>query len=161
MRKIFIVVMLGVFMLLNTAFAADSGYGAKGALNTPQPTVQEMLNFAIQDEYLARNQYTTIVDTFGKVRPFSNIVISEERHIAYLQPLFTDRGWDIPTDKSQTHVIKVKTFPEALNIGVQTETDNIAMYEYFLQQRELPSDLKTTFELLLAASKKHLQAFSK
>lgn len=161
MRKIFIVVMLGIFMLLNTAFAADAGYGAKGALNTPQPSVQEMLNFAIQDEYLARNQYTTILDTFGKVRPFSNIVISEERHISYLQPLFTDRGWDVPSDKSQTLVIKPKTFAEALNIGVQAETDNIAMYEYFLQQRELPSDLKTTFELLLAASKKHLQAFSK
>ena len=161
MRKIFIGVMLGVFMLLNTAFAADSGYGAKGALNTPQPTVQEMLNFAIQDEYLARNQYTTIVDTFGKVRPFSNIVISEERHIAYLQPLFTDRGWDVPSDKSQTLVIKPKTFADALNVGVQAETENIAMYEYFLQQPELPGDLKTTFELLLAASKKHLQAFSK
>ena len=161
MRKIFIGVMLGIFMLMSTALAADPGYGAKGALNTPQPTIQEMMNFAIEDEFLAKSQYTTIIDTFGKVRPFSNIVLSEERHIAYLQPLFTDRGWDIPADKSQNHVIKVKTFSEALNIGVQAETDNIAMYEYFLQQRELPSDLKTTFELLLAASKKHLQAFSK
>ncbi|MGE4589888.1 MAG: DUF2202 domain-containing protein [Acidaminococcaceae bacterium] len=154
-------ILFGILMLTNTAFAAESGYGAKGAINTPQPTVQEMLTFAIQDEYLARNQYSIVIDTFGKIRPFSNIILSEERHIAYLQPLFTDRGWDIPADKSQELVVKPKTFAEALNIGVRAETDNIAMYEYFLQQPKLPNDLKTVFELLHAASQKHLRAFSK
>jgi len=154
-------ILIGIMLFMNTAFAAQTGYGAKGAINTPQPTVQEMLNFAIQDEYLARSQYTTVIDTFGKVRPFSNIVLSEERHIAYLQPLFTDRGWDIPADQSLVLVIKPKTFAEALNIGVRAETDNIAMYEYFLQQPELPNDLKTVFELLHAASQKHLKAFRK
>lgn len=152
---------LGMLLLFNTAFAADAVYGAKGAVNTPQPTVQEMLTFAIQDEYLARSQYGTILDTFGKVRPFSNIILSEERHISYLQPLFTDRGWDVPTDKAKDLALTPKTFAEALKLGVQIETDNIAMYEYFLQQPELPGDVKTVFELLLAASNKHLQAFSK
>lgn len=159
--KIIYGILLGLMMLANTAFAAETGYGAKGALNTPQPTVQEMLNFAIQDEHLARNQYMTVIDTFGKVRPFSNIVLSEERHIAYLEPLFTDRGWDIPADKSISYVVKPKTFAEALNLGVAAEIDNIAMYEYFLQQPKLPDDLKTVFELLHSASEKHLEAFSK
>ena len=49
-------ILFSILMLTNTAFAAESGYGAKGAINTPQPTVQEMLTFAIQDEYLSRNQ---------------------------------------------------------------------------------------------------------
>ena len=161
MMKIIYGILLGVLLMFNTAFAADAGYGAKGAINTPQPTVQEMLTFAIQDEYLAHSQYGTVLDTFGKVRPFSNIILSEERHISYLQPLFTDRGWDIPADKGKDMVIKPKTFAEALKLGIQIETDNIAMYEYFLQQPDLPSDAKTVFELLLAASNKHLQAFSK
>jgi hypothetical protein len=112
-------------------------------------------------DLLAHSQYATVLDTFGKVRPFSNIILSEERHIGYLQPLFTDRGWDIPADKAKEYVVTPKTFAEALKLGVQAENDNIAMYEYFLQQPELPSDVKTVFELLLAASNKHLQAFSK
>ena len=161
MMKLIYGILLGMLLMFNTAFAADAGYGAKGAVNTPQPTVQEMLTFAIQDEYLAHSQYAAVLDTFGKVRPFSNIILSEERHISYLQPLFTDRGWDIPTDKSKELVVTPKTFTEALRSGVQAETDNIAMYEYFLQQPELPSDVKTVFELLLSASNKHLQAFSK
>ena len=49
--KIIYGILLGVLLMFNTAFAADAGYGAKGAINTPQPTVQEMLTFAIQDEY--------------------------------------------------------------------------------------------------------------
>ena len=153
--------LVGLLLMVNTAAAADAGYGAKGAVNTPQPSVQEMVQFAIQDEHLARAQYTAVMDMFGKVRPFSNIVLSEERHIAYLEPLFTDRGWDIPADMSKGHIVKPKTFTEAKQIAVQAEVDNIAMYEYFLQQPELPSDVKTVLELLLAASKRHLEAFSR
>lgn len=153
--------LVGLLLVVNTAFAADAAYGAKGAVNTPHPAVQEMLQFAIQDEQLARAQYMVVIEMFGKVRPFSNIVLSEERHIAYLEPLFTDRGWDTPADMSKGHVVKPKTFTESTKIGVQVETDNISMYEYFLQQPELPSDVKTVFELLLAASKRHLEAFSR
>ena len=152
-------VLLGVFLMGNTVLAADAGYGAKGAINTTQPTVQEMLQFAIQDEYLAKAQYSLVMDTFGKLRPFSNIVQSEDQHIALLKPLFTDRGWDVPQDESGPYLVTPQSFTEALKIGEKAEVDNIAMYEHFLNQKNIPEDLKSVFERLLAASKRHLSAF--
>ena len=152
-------VLLGVFLMGNTVLAADAGYGAKGAINTTQPTVQEMLQFAIQDEYLAKAQYSLVMDTFGKLRPFSNIVQSEDQHIALLKPLFTDRGWDVPQDESGPYLVTPQSFTEALKIGEQAEVDNIAMYEHFLNQKNIPEDLKSVFERLLVASKRHLNAF--
>lgn len=152
-------VLLGVFLMGNTVLAADAGYGAKGEVNTTQPTVQEMLQFAIQDEYLAKAQYSLVMDSFGKLRPFSNIVQSEDQHIALLRPLFTDRGWDVPEDESSPYLVTPQNFAEALKIGEQAEIENIAMYEHFLSQKNIPDDLKSVFERLLAASKRHLSAF--
>ena len=152
-------VLLGVFLMGNTVLAADTGYGAKGAVNVSQPTVQEMLQFAIQDEYLAKAQYSLVMDTFGELRPFSNIVQSEEQHITLLRPLFTDRGWNVPEDESRPHLVTPQNFTEALKLAEQAEVDNIAMYEHFLNQKNIPDDLKSVFERLLAASRRHLNAF--
>ena len=152
-------VLLGVFLMGNTVLAADAGYGAKGAINSTQPTVEEMLQFAIQDEYLAKAQYSLVMDTFGELRPFSNIVQSEAQHIALLRPLFTDRGWNVPEDESRPHLVTPQNFTEALNLAEQAEVDNIAMYEHFLNQKNIPDDLKSVFERLLAASRRHLNAF--
>ena len=56
---------------------------------------------------------------------------------------------DFPTPEN------IKT---ALEIGVQAELDNIAMYEAFLEE-DLPEDVRDVFERLMAASKNHLEAF--
>jgi len=70
------------FLIINTVFAeAADEYGAKGALQQTQPSVQQMLQFAIEDEYLARSEYLSVLDSFGQIRPFVNIVRAEKRHI--------------------------------------------------------------------------------
>ncbi|MGL5271267.1 MAG: hypothetical protein ACRC7I_12240, partial [Selenomonadaceae bacterium] len=68
-----------VFLLgINTVFAGTSDdYGAKGALQQEQLSVQQMLEFAIEDEYLARSEYLSVLDSFGQIRPFVNIVRAE------------------------------------------------------------------------------------
>ena len=65
----------------------------------------------------------------------------------------------MPADESKPHVVVPNTFAETLQIGQQAEVDNIAMYEQFLRQPDLPDDVKAVLERLLAASKRHLQAF--
>lgn len=159
--RVLIGMLLGLLLMGNVAFAAADGYGAKGAAAVEEPTVQQMLQFAIEDEYLARAEYTAVLDSFGKVRPFSNIVQSEGHHIALLEPLFTDRGWDVPADRSGDYVVVPPKFAAALAAGRQAETDNIAMYERFLQQPDLPDDVRSVFERLMAASQRHLHAFSR
>lgn len=160
MRVVWMVLM-SLFLMVSTVLAADAGYGAKGAAQVSQPTLQEMLSFAIQDEYLALAQYNAVLDKFGKIRPFVNIVRSEEQHIALLKPLFNDRGWDVPGDESAAMIKVPVTMAQALQIGKEAELDNIAMYEHFLQQQDVPEDVKSVFERLLAASRRHLQAFGK
>ena len=40
-----------------------------------------MLTYAIQDEYLALAEYELIIEKYGSMRPFSNIINSEKTHI--------------------------------------------------------------------------------
>lgn len=39
-----------------------------------------------------------MIDRFGSIRPFTNIVKSEETHIGLLAPLFEKYGFDLPED---------------------------------------------------------------
>ena len=61
-------------------------------------TMTEMLRSvlveAINDEYKARATYRLVISKFGEIRPFTNIVEAEGRHIQALLPLFDK--YDIP-----------------------------------------------------------------
>jgi len=73
---------------MHCTLVASDEIGAKAAKANPDPSIEEMLNYAIQDEYLARAEYYEVMDRFGNVRPFSQIVKSEETHVKMLVPLF-------------------------------------------------------------------------
>jgi hypothetical protein len=137
---------------------AVADYGAAGAAADKDLTVEKMLVYAIQDEYLARGEYEYVLNKFGDQRPFNNIVMAEEQHIADLKILFTNYKLAVPADASKDHIIPPAGVDEALKIGVQAEIDNIAMYKSFLN-RDLPDDVKSTFNLLRSGSESHLEAF--
>ena len=156
MKKLVLLVLTMTFLVSFTLSAED--FGARGALAAENLTLAHMLTYAIQDEYLARAEYAAIIQKYGPVRPFSNIIKSEERHISWLIPLFEEYGFEIPEDNAEEHVVVPDNIKTALEIGVHAEIDNIAMYELFLQE-ELPADVRDVFERLMAASKNHLDAF--
>lgn len=159
MKKNIVTIAVLCFLLLTgaNAFAAD-GFGAKGAEEATNPSIQQMLTYAIQDEYLARAEYELIIDKYGSIRPFSNIIKSEETHIDMLIPLFKTHGFPVPENTAAEHAVLPKDIKEALEIGVQAEIENIAMYEKFLGM-ELPDDVRVVFERLKKASGNHLRAF--
>ncbi len=142
--------------------AADDNYGASGALKLTDEslTLEKMLVFAIQDEYLARGEYQKVIEKFGNRRPFSNIIKAEEQHISWLKPLFKKYNVPLPPDRGLELAKIPKTFTEALQIGVDAEVANIAMYERFLK-KDLPQDVRDVFSRLLAGSKNHLDAFQR
>lgn len=148
--------------LASSVRAADDTYGAAGAskLTDESLTLEKMLVFAIQDEYLARGEYQKVIEKFGSRRPFSNIIKAEERHISWLKPLFAKYGVALPADRGLELAKVPATFTEALQIGVDAEVVNIAMYERFLK-KDLPKDIQDVFSLLLAGSQNHLEAFKR
>ncbi|MBN2540230.1 MAG: hypothetical protein JXB08_01760 [Bacilli bacterium] len=126
-----------------------------------QYTLEEMLTYAIQDEYLAQAEYQAIIAAYGEARPFTNIVEAEQTHIDLLIPLFEAYGFTVPENNASASVVLPESVTAAIATGVDAETANIAMYQAFLAQDNLPDDVRNTFELLVQASETHLQAFSK
>jgi hypothetical protein len=124
-------------------------------------TLEEMLTYAIQDEYLAQAEYIAIIETFGEIRPFTNIVSAEQTHIDLLLPLFAAYGIEVPANTAADSVIIPDSITSALATGVEAEKANIAMYEAFLAQADLPEDVAAVFTSLLNGSYNHLAAFSK
>jgi hypothetical protein len=137
-----------------------AGYGAAGAAADKDLTMEKMLVYAIQDEYLAHGEYEYVLSKFGDQRPFNNIVEAEVQHIAELKILFDNYKLAVPIDMSKDHIIPAASMDEALKIGEQAEIDNIAMYKSFLN-KDLPEDVKSTFNFLMKGSESHLEAFQK
>lgn len=134
-------------------------YGAKTAALKTSWTLEEMLQYAIEDEYMARAEYDYTLKTFGEQNPFSNIKSAEETHINALKGLYNNRNMTIPADQSAQHLVKADNIRHALELCVEGEIANINMYQGFLNTPNLPEDVKTVFTQLKAGSESHLSAF--
>ena len=144
----------------DTVTQSASSFGSEGSMQIQDPTLEQMLIFSIQDEFLARREYDYIINELGAQNPFTNIIKAEEQHISALKPLFDKYGYKVPQDNSSEYIVYPETIAEALETCVNAEINNIAMYEKFMS-KEIPDDVRTVFESLMNASKNHLEAFSK
>jgi hypothetical protein len=118
---------------VTTITANNSLIGADAAKEDTQLTLEDMLTYALQDEYLARARYLLTVEKFGQQRPFVNILKAEETHINHLKPLFTKYNVSLPSDNLKDYVKVPNNINESLEAGVQGEIKNIEMYEKFLK----------------------------
>lgn len=149
-----------MMMLGSFSFAADD-FGAGAVADKDTFTLEEMLTYAIQDEYLARAEYNAIMKEFGVQNPFVNIEKAENVHISLLEPLFKEYSIELPKDEAYKYVIVPDTLKEAFQTGIDAEIANIGIYEKFLEQKDLPDDVRAVFERLKAASENHLAAFER
>lgn len=147
------------------AIAAEgSGYGASGAAATASSwSVEQMLRYAVEDEYFARAEYVAVMNKFGAVRPFTNIKQAEDQHIQWLAEIYASRKIAVPADDAASRVPVPKTLLEAYKTGEKAEIDNIAMYEAFLRSPLLSksenADIRAVFDRLMKASQNHLRSF--
>ncbi len=140
--------------------SANNYYGAEAAKTDNDLNFEDMLTYAIQDEFLARAGYLAAIEKFGRQRPFANIIVSEENHINYLKSLFAKYNITVPTDDSKSYIKIPADIKESLEAGVKKEVENIEMYERFLKE-SIPNDVKTIFTFLRNASQNHLSAFQR
>lgn len=145
---------------ISTSYAGTADFGASGAAADIEYDLEEMLNYAIEDEYLAQEEYEVIMEEYGVRRPFSNIIKAEARHISALLPLFEEYGFDVPVNDAEDRVEVPDSLTEIFSIGVEAEIKNIEMYKSFLEE-DLPEDVKMVFENLMKASESHLRAFER
>jgi hypothetical protein len=134
-------------------------YGSKSAALKTTWTSEEMLQFAMEDEYMARAEYKYVIAAFGSQNPFTNIVASEETHINSLKGLYDSRKMTVPADNSGQYLVKPGNIKDSLALGVEAEIANINMYKNFLNAPNLPDDVKIVFTQLKAGSENHLNAF--
>lgn len=152
--------MLGIFALSVAAQESDEPYGSNATIENKEYSIEEMLRYAIEDEYVAQAEYLAIIQSFGDARPFSTIVEAEGTHINMLLPLFDTYQIELPNNDAKEYISLPETLEAAYTTGVEAEIKNIAMYEKFLTQ-DLPTDIRTVFEYLKDASNNHLNAFQR
>ena len=140
---------------------ADDDFGSAAVTEGETYTVEQMLTYAMQDEYMAKAEYDALQAAFGVTNPYANIARAELTHQAELLTLFEAYGIAVPANTAAGNVVIPATLQEAYEIGVQAEVFNIDMYQAFLAQSDVPQDVRDVFTELIKASQSHLAAFTR
>ena len=117
------------------------------------------LSEALVDEYRARATYRKVIERFGPVRPFVNIIEAENRHIAALLRQFQRLHAPPPVDVWQDRVTAPASLAQACAAGIQAEIENEALYARLLDQVEEPEVRSVMLRLQAASRERHLPAF--
>ncbi|HEY8594415.1 MAG TPA: DUF2202 domain-containing protein [Devosiaceae bacterium] len=125
------------------------------------------LNAALDDEYHAEAVYSAVIEKFGAVRPFVNIIRAEQQHQAMLMDLFTSYGLEVPANPYLTGEKPLAQIPasiaESCAVGVAAEIANRDLYNVQLLPKVAGyGDITAVLEALRDASEfNHLPAFQR
>lgn len=151
----------GIIIISNSiVFSCISPLKALAQTSLDPKTQQAMID-AINDEYRSRALYEAVVQKFGSVRPFSNIVQAENNHVNLWISLFAKYGMTVPADSFAGKMSVADTFKGACQAGVENEIANVQMYDRVLGFVTQP-DLQAAFRQLRQVSQeRHLTAFQR
>ena len=131
-------------------------------MHTMSEVIKNVLIEAINDEYKARATYYRVIQQFGEIRPFINIVEAESRHIDALIPLFEKYNIEVPLDDWDSKIEIPATVLEACEGGVEAEVENAEMYDRLLTLTVDYPDIQYVLKQLQRASaENHLPAFQR
>ena len=119
------------------------------------------LSEALEDEYKARATYAKVIETFGPVRPFINIVEAEGRHASALIRQFKRLGLQVPEDNWAGKVQAPPSLAAACADAVTGEIENAAMYDRLLAAVDDPVVRDVLLNLQDASQNRHLPAFKR
>lgn len=124
-------------------------------------SLEEALQRAFDDEVKAYATYSAVVEKFGAVFPFVNIIQAEQTHQNALMAVATAR--EITLARNEPESINLpKTLQECCELGVAAEIQNIQLYdELLLSVSEYPEVQDVFYRLQAASYNNHLPAFRK
>ena len=124
-----------------------------------ETSLKAALDVVLADEYKARAEYELIVDQFGAISPYVQLIRAETNHINALSRVYDAFDWDIPSDNGDDFAVLPASLEASYQIGIDAETANIALYEAYLESN-LPDSIERIFTNLQRASQNHLAAFA-
>ena len=116
---------------------------------------------ALSDEYHALAVYDQVLADHGSVRPFSNIVRSEQQHIDALIGLFNDYGLAVPENPWVGQADSYDSVGAACAVGVEAEIANVGLYGDIRGSTDREDILRVYDALQRASNDKHLPAFER
>ncbi|RXJ67648.1 DUF2202 domain-containing protein [Halarcobacter ebronensis] len=127
--------------------------------NFDEPILHQVLRIAVYDEYHAYETYKKVIEKFGEITPFSNILEAEIRHYEELTTLLNKYQIPAPINDWEEKVDEPNSILEASEIAVAEEIDNIKMYDNLISySKEYPDVLDTLYRLQAASYNNHLPA---
>jgi hypothetical protein len=160
MKRSHSILFLCVASLLSGAFYTATANAAPLDIKAEQALIR-----ALEDEYNAEAFYDAVIEKFGAVRPFANIIEAERKHARMLVEVMEDYRVDVPAnDRLGSAAIKAQvpaTLKEACLMGVDAEIANRDLYVKDLMPAAAGyPDILLVFDSLQAASENnHLPAF--
>jgi hypothetical protein len=122
---------------------------------------KEALIATLNDEFKAEATYQKVMDKFGEIRPFSNIINAEQRHSDSLIVLFNKYDLKIPENDWYEKVSEFDSIQEACQAGVEAEIENVGLYDEMFSKVDNQDIIQVFTSLRAASQEKHLPAFER
>jgi hypothetical protein len=128
-------------------------------VNFDEPVLHQIVRIAIYDEYEAYETYKKVVEKFGVVQPFANIMQAEINHFEALSQIAQKYEVPLPINDFEGKIEAPASLLEAAEIGVASEIENIKMYDNLIAYAaKYPDLLDVMYRLQAASYNNHLPA---
>lgn len=121
----------------------------------------QVLTEAINEEYKARATYQAVIDKFGQVAPFTNILNAENTHVQQWAGQFERLGLAVPADPFAGKVAAPATVALACAAGVAAEKDDVALYDRLMKETTDQTLLTIMTQQRKVSQENHLPAFER
>jgi len=134
--------------------------GLRVDLNYNEPLLDQILRIAIYDEYHAYETYSKVLEKFGDIKPFSNVLQAEIRHYQELSLMLKKYQIPMPINDWVGKIDPPASLLEASEIAVAAEIDNIKMYDNLISHaKAYPDVLDLLYRMQASSYNNHLPSF--
>jgi hypothetical protein len=127
------------------------GRGQGGGNASLEAAEIEALETALADEYHALALYQAVVEQFGAIEPFTELVRAEGQHIAALTTHFTKYDLAVPENTWLGTIPAFESVEAACQAGAAAEQANVELYDTLLSATD-DTGLLHVFQNLQSAS---------
>ena len=124
-----------------------------------EPIINQTLRIACYDEYHAYETYKKVIEKFGEVNPFANIIVAEQNHINATLAFLQKYNVEAPINDWSDKIEIPDTLVACCEVGVAAEIENIKMYDNLLSYTNHDDIQDMFFRLQAASYNNHLPAF--